>query len=388
MIVFIAAFLISAVVAILLLKSTWIHGHLSFDHDIDSVQKHHSVPVPRIGSVAILSGLIFGLLFYFSENQSNAVLGLELVLASTPIFFVGLFEDLTKRIGVRTRFLAALVSAAWAGYITDNWLLRLDIETLDGLLQVSPFVAVALTCFAVTGVTHAFNLIDGYNGLCSMVGVLILSSIAYVAYQVGDMAIVIAALGLIGALLGFFVFNYPLGLIFLGDAGAYVIGFWIAQLSVFLVARNAEVSPWFALLLCFYPVFETLFTIYRRLLVRRVSPGLADGVHLHHFIHKRVVKAILSSKHQVKPILTNSLTAPFLWCFCLIIAVPAVLWWQNTLVLQGFTLLFAVGYVVVYWRIASFKTPRWLKLYSQKKYGTHLDSQDIKVRSVKNQASK
>lgn len=388
MIVFIAAFLISAVVAILLLKSTWIHGHLSFDHDIDSVQKHHSVPVPRIGSVAILSGLIFGLLFYFSENQSNAVLGLELVLASTPIFFVGLFEDLTKRIGVRTRFLAALVSAAWAGYITDNWLLRLDIETLDGLLQVSPFVAVALTCFAVTGVTHAFNLIDGYNGLCSMVGVLILSSIAYVAYQVGDMAIFIAALGLIGALLGFFVFNYPLGLIFLGDAGAYVIGFWIAQLSVFLVARNAEVSPWFALLLCFYPVFETLFTIYRRLLVRRVSPGLADGVHLHHFIHKRVVKAILSSKHQVKPILTNSLTAPFLWCFCLIIAVPAVLWWQNTLVLQGFTLLFAVGYVVVYWRIASFKTPRWLKLYSQKKYGTHLDSQDIKVRSVKNQASK
>lgn len=388
MIVFIAAFLISAVVAILLLKSTWVHGHLSFDHDIDSVQKHHSVPVPRIGSVAILSGLIFGLLFYFSENQSNAVLGLELVLASTPIFFVGLFEDLTKCIGVRTRFLAALVSAAWAGYITDNWLLRLDIETLDGLLQVSPFVAVALTCFAVTGVTHAFNLIDGYNGLCSMVGVLILSSIAYVAYQVGDMAIVIAALGLIGALLGFFVFNYPLGLIFLGDAGAYVIGFWIAQLSVFLVARNAEVSPWFALLLCFYPVFETLFTIYRRLLVRRVSPGLADGVHLHHFIHKRVVKAILSSKHQVKPILTNSLTAPFLWCFCLIIAVPAVLWWQNTLVLQGFTLLFAVGYVVVYWRIASFKTPRWLKLYSQKKYGTHLDSQDIKVRSVKNQASK
>ena len=388
MIVFIAAFLISAVVAIMLLKSTWIHGHMSFDHDLDSVQKHHSVPVPRIGSVAILSGLIFGLLFYFSENQNNAVLGLELVLASTPIFFVGLFEDLTKRIGVRTRFLAALVSAAWAGYITDNWLLRLDIDALDNLLLAWPLLAVTLTCFAVTGVTHAFNLIDGYNGLCSMVGMLILSGIAYVAYQVGDMAIAIAALGLIGALLGFFVFNYPFGLIFLGDAGAYVIGFWIAQLSVFLVARNPEVSPWFALLLCFYPVFETLFTIYRRLLVRRVSPGLADGVHLHHFIHKRIVRLMLSSKHKAKPVLTNSLTAPYLWGFCSIIAIPAVIWWQNTLVLQGFCLLFAVGYIVVYRQIAYFKTPRWLKLFSRKTLLTTLDSKETKAESVRNPTSK
>jgi UDP-N-acetylmuramyl pentapeptide phosphotransferase/UDP-N-acetylglucosamine-1-phosphate transferase len=77
---------------------------------------------------------------------------------------------------------------------------------------------------------YAFNIIDGYNGLSSMVAVIILAGIAYVAFQVEDHAIMIAALAMIGALAGSLVLNYPRGLFFLGDGGAFLIGFWIAEL--------------------------------------------------------------------------------------------------------------------------------------------------------------
>ncbi|MGH8522317.1 MAG: hypothetical protein ACREU9_13060 [Gammaproteobacteria bacterium] len=70
---------------------------------------------------------------------------------------------------------------------------------------------------------------------------------------------------------GFLLRNYPRGKVFLGDAGAYFIGFMYAQLSIQLVARNAGISPWFVVALAAYPIVETLFSIYRRKIVRALS---------------------------------------------------------------------------------------------------------------------
>ena len=134
---------------------------------------------------------------------------------------------------------------------------------IDVLLKIAP-ISIVFTCFSVAGVTHSINLIDGFHGIASMIGIFILSAIIYVAFKVSDMTIVILGISVIGAILGFFVLNYPKGLIFLGDSGAYLIGFWISLLSLLLVNRHEEVSDWFPLLLCFYPIFETIFTIFRR----------------------------------------------------------------------------------------------------------------------------
>lgn len=161
---------------------------------------------------------------------------------------------------------------------------------IDNLKLAYPFAAIAITCFAIGGVANAFNIIDGYHGLSAMVAVIILSGIAYVVFQVSNYSIMIAALAMIGALLGFLVSNYPRGLIFLGDGGAYFVGFWIAELSVLLTSRHPEVSKWFLLLLCFYPIFETLFTIYHRVVLKGVHPGMPDTSHLHQLIYMRVVR--------------------------------------------------------------------------------------------------
>src|SRR5258707_10042434 len=101
---------------------------------------------------------------------------------------------------------------------------------------------------------------------------------------------------MLGAGLEFMAWNYPKGKIFLGDGGAYLLGFWLAELAVLLVARNPDVSPWFPLLLLVYPIFETLFSIYRRCFLHGRSSGDADALHFHQLIYKRLARIDVGSK--------------------------------------------------------------------------------------------
>jgi UDP-N-acetylmuramyl pentapeptide phosphotransferase/UDP-N-acetylglucosamine-1-phosphate transferase len=214
--------------------------------------------------------------------------------------------------------------------------------------------------FVVTGVANAVNIIDGFNGLASMCVLMMLLAIAYVAYQVGDALVFNAALIGTGAVLGFFVWNFPAGLIFLGDGGAYLLGFYLAELAVLLLHRNPAVSPIFALLLCAYPIFETLFTMYRRKFVRGVATGAPDGIHLHTLIHRRLIRWSQARTPERRQTQRNSMTSPYLWLLCLCSVIPSVLWWNNTAVLSAFLCVFMLSYVMLYASIVRFKTPKWL----------------------------
>jgi UDP-N-acetylmuramyl pentapeptide phosphotransferase/UDP-N-acetylglucosamine-1-phosphate transferase len=291
------------------------------------------------------------------ENESVGNFGLILIASSLPAFLSGFLEDITKKIGVKVRLIASFIAAAIAGYFLGGWLTSVQLLGIDNLMLAYPAVAIGITCFAVAGVANSFNIIDGYNGLSSMVAIIILSGLTYVAFQVGDYPIMIAALAMIGALLGFLVWNYPRGLIFLGDGGAYLVGFWIAELSVLLTARHPEVSKWFPLLLCIYPIFETLFTIYRRVILQRVHPGMPDASHLHQLIYRRIVRWDGDNENQQLQIYRNSMTSPYLWLLCLLGVIPAVLFWRYHLALKGFAVLFAISYIYFYWAIVRYKVP-------------------------------
>ena len=282
-----------------------------------------------------------------------------LIGAAMPTFVFGLAEDLTKSVSPRRRLFFTAVSATAAVWLLDAVIHRSTIPGVDQLIAMAPF-AIALTIFVVTGVANAINIIDGFNGLASMCVLMMVLALAYVAFQVGDTLIFSSAVIVAGAVLGFFVWNFPAGLIFLGDGGAYLLGFLLAELNVLLLNRNPGVSPMFALLLCSYPIFETIFTIYRRKFVRGTATGLPDGIHLHTLIHRRVVRWLVDATGERRLTARNSMTAPYLWLLCLMSVVPAVLWWDNTAVLATFLLLFIVSYVLLYRSIVRFKTPRWL----------------------------
>jgi len=213
---------------------------------------------------------------------------------------------------------------------------------------------------ALTGLPHAFNIIDGYNGLAGMVATIICLALAHVALQVGDRTLAAMLVTLAAATCGFLVWNYPRGMMFAGDGGAYVWGLAIALASIALVQRNSAVSPWFPMLLLIYPVWETVFSIYRKLM-RGMSPGMADALHFHQLIYRRIVRGVFDDDLARRMLRRNNRTSPYLWAFTLLTVVPALLFWSNTPVLVGFCLLFVVSYVVAYLAIVRFKLPGWMQ---------------------------
>ncbi len=228
------------------------------------------------------------------------------------------------------------------------------------------WLTLPLTVLAVAGIANAINIIDGFNGLASVVAICMLLSLAYVAFQVNDMFVLVTALMVAGATAGFLIWNYPAGLIFLGDGGAYFVGFMLGELALLLVMRNPQVSTWYAALLLLYPTFETLFSVYRRVFVRGKSPSMPDGIHLHSLIFRRIVQWAVGRKEARALIRRNSMTSPYLWLFSLMAVIPATLFWRHTWILMLFCLLFVFSYVWLYARIVRFKAPRWMILNKRK----------------------
>ncbi|WP_233234659.1 glycosyltransferase [Bordetella sp. LUAb4] len=353
------AFVVSAVFTLLTLRFGHWHARFTSDHDMTGVQKYHVRPVPRVGGVSIfVAMLVVCVAAAWREPYLLKQLFL-LLLASLPAFIGGLVEDVTKRVRASVRLLLAMAAGGLGYYLLGAAVVRLDIIGVDWLLQFTA-ISVLCTMIAVGGAANAINIIDGYNGLAAVVSVMILAGLAYVSFYLGDRLLVVMSVGMIGAIGGFLIWNYPRGLIFLGDGGAYFIGFIIGELSVLLLYRHPDVSAWFPLLLCIYPVFETLFSIYRKRWLRGRSPGMPDGVHLHMLVYKRLVRWAIGSSAVKDKVQRNAMTSPYLWALSSLAVIPAVCFWQYQYVLIGFAALFSFVYLSLYRTLVRFASPRWL----------------------------
>lgn len=162
---FVIAFALSLVATMLVVRYSHLHEHITADHDTDGVQKFHDSPVPRIGGLGLVVGLVGALGVRFFQNEQVGQFGFLLLASAIPAFMLGFIEDLTKRVGVKVRLLATATSAGLAGYLLGAWLSSLQILGIDELIAHYPLFAIMVTCFSVAGVANAFNIIDGYNGL-------------------------------------------------------------------------------------------------------------------------------------------------------------------------------------------------------------------------------
>lgn len=340
-------FLTSLICSLLLVFTTRWHGRYSLDAT-RGVQKFHITPTPRIGGAAIMIGLWMALGVL---PQAQQELLLPVLLAALPAFVFGLAEDLTRTVSVRARLLATVASGAICWLLTGVTLQYTGLALLDGLLGWLPF-SVLFTAFAVGGVANAVNIIDGFNGLASGTVVIGLATLGVIALGAGDVHLAQLCFVICAVTAGFFVVNFPFGKLFLGDGGAYLLGFLLAWLSVMLVYRNPSVSAWAPLLACAYPVFETLFTIVRRLWCRR-HPGHPDSWHLHSLVKTAITARYL---RMLPAPLRNACVSPVSWSIALVPAVLAVNHANAPEVLiQGAVASFALylgvyGVVVSAWR--------------------------------------
>lgn len=348
-------------------SSTHAHAHV-YANQPDTPQRFHWGAVPRLGGL-IIAIAAFAMWFMAAVLDANGLRGdfhLSLSRASlwvgalSPTILAGLAEDLTHRVSARARLLLSLTGAVFAVYMLDLSIDRLGWDRLDAVWLILPGVGVLLAVLAIAGLPHAFNLIDGYNGLAATVAIAICLALVYVSLALGDRQLAVILLCLVGATVGFLVWNYPRGLIFAGDSGAYLWGGVIAIASITLVQRHEDVSPWFPMLLLIYPVWETVFSIYRKL-VKGVSPGVADALHFHQLIYRRIVREVFHDDAARRMLMRNNRTSPYLWGFTLLTVIPAVLFWRNTFVLMLFCGLFVMTYVTAYFTIVRFKVPRWIR---------------------------
>lgn len=347
---------------LIVMSERW-HGKLTGDSDMSKPQATHLRPAPRVGGLAILAGSLAGLLVLGPSNMTLTWLWPVLFVAALPVFVAGLVEDITKDVGSMKRLLAAFASAAIAWWLLGG-VSRVGVGWADVILGYWP-ISLLFTMIAVGGCTHALNIIDGINGLAGMIATLMAISLALVAWQVQDYPIFLIAAALASATLGFLAWNFPFGRVFLGDGGAYFLGFMLAELAVQLVVRNPSVSPFYALAVLFYPVFETMFSIWRRKFKRGVPVDQPDALHLHQLIFRRMVRvSVMASNRRYVPPMSNAMASPYLWGLALVGLIPATIWWDNAWILCASILTFSICYVWLYSRLVRWRRPAWLLLPS------------------------
>jgi UDP-N-acetylmuramyl pentapeptide phosphotransferase/UDP-N-acetylglucosamine-1-phosphate transferase len=195
-----------AVCVLLVITQRW-HGLWSLDADA-GVQKLHINPTPRVGGIAIATGLLVSWLALPEGPIGDEVrlLSSQLLWAAVPAFVAGLLEDLTKKIGVRSRLLATCASGLLAALLTGYAVSRVHVPGFDWLLAFAP-VAFLFTAFAVGGVANSINIIDGLNGLASGVVVLMLLALGVLSYQVGDETLLIMSAMAGVVFFGFMLYN-------------------------------------------------------------------------------------------------------------------------------------------------------------------------------------
>ncbi len=331
--------LATTLLSLLLVLTKGFHGKHTCD-PTDGIQKFHECHTPRIGGIAIFCGLIIAC--FLSTTPETELLKLMLI-ASLPAFAAGIIEDLTKKAGVNRRLVATILSGTMAWWLTGYTLNHIDIQGVDILLSYLP-ISLAFTVFAVAGISNAANIIDGFNGLSSGTMMICFSAIGIIAWQVGDIDLMHICLLLTIVTGGFFIINFPLGKIFLGDSGAYLLGFMLAWVSVMLPMRNPAVSAWAPFLICSYPFIETTYSMGRRV-IQKSSTSQPDIAHMHSLIKVNVI-----NRHfpHIPKHIRNSMVSPFCWIIVIISASISVAYYKQTTLLIAASICIFILYVIVY----------------------------------------
>lgn len=239
--------------------------------------------VSRLGGIVIFATTVIGLLV---AQQVGAIPATEearrvmpgLMLGGTLIFLLGLYDDIR---GVRARH--KLIVQTLAALLVYGLGTRIGVITLGGAIGVDiGFLSLPLTLLWIVGVTNAFNLIDGMDGLATGIGLVVLSAVLLAAMMLGNLLVVVVSLVLVGSLLGFLRYNTSPARIFLGDSGSLFIGFMLAVLTIHGSLKSTTAVlvaiPVFALAV---PLLDTSVAILRRLI--RGSPVFGpDARHIHH----------------------------------------------------------------------------------------------------------
>lgn len=336
--VFIVVACISAI--LVNFRDAWWHARTPID--IQQGHSTHITPTPRLGGVAILSAcavliaLVDGV---FGDRY------MKFVLAMLPMAVVCLYEDAMRPTPATLRLFATVASTILCLSMLKVQLPRVDIELIDPFM--GGLFGYALTVIFVSSTVNAFNMIDGLNGLCAIVSASALLAISAISSLVQYQFLAHTSMTLFAAILGFVPFNFPRGRLFLGDTGAYILGFVIVWFGISLIYRQHEVSAWAVFLILAYPISEISLTAFRRLLLGS-HPFVADRRHLHHLVLIGIARLNTSPQRQWR---NNPLATLLVLPIALAPMGVAVLFYGETQTLIMSFVVYFILYASVYFAL-------------------------------------
>lgn len=285
-----------------------------------------------------LSGGIFFMFFislnYFLFKETIS----DFFLAILILFFIlGAFEDMNREIKPQLRLIIQFILIFFLIFFDDIRIVKTGIFFLDPLLQSQQFNYIfVISCILVY--LNGLNFIDGVN--CNTVGylVLVIFSLLLINLQIKFFQNNQTLILMIIFLIIFYIFNF-FNKNYLGDSGINILSIFVSVLIIKIVNNSYFISPLISVCLLWYPAFENLFSILRKIFLKK-NPFLADSLHLHTLLCKILIK------NKIK--LSNSFSGVFINLFLLPNFIICTLYYNNTKILVGTVVTYIVLYIFFY----------------------------------------
>jgi len=327
-------YLTTLIIFLVILNMFLIKKNLLVSETGDRHQKFASnEKVPLTGGLFLFSSL-----FYLVDEKI-----FSFILFSFLFFLLGIFSDIKKIESAFKRFLIQITLVLSFVIFNDFQLYNTKIYILDEILSIQ-IVNYLFVSFCILIVINGSNFFDGLNTL--NVGYYLL--ISFVIYYLGKNQILnIDQIFLnltLAIMMIIFILNF-FNKIYLGDSGSYLIGFIFSIFLIETYMENQHISPFFIIVLLWYPSFETLFSIIRKNIMNR-SPMTPDSNHLHQQVFYHVNKKIKFSKYH-----SNLLSANLINSYNLLIFIISLNFYSNSQIQVLLILLNISMYTFIYFKL-------------------------------------
>ena len=257
-IIILVAFITSALLVPCTKKLAYFLGAL----DIPNKRKVHKKPMPRLGGLAIYGAFLLGYMLY----GNNSIEMLSILIGSFIIVMLGTIDDIKPIDNATYKLIFQLMAAAVVVFYGHIYLH--DITILGFNINFPTPLNYIITILFIVAITNAINLIDGLDGLAGGISSIYFATIAIIAFilnKAGGLDVTLALI-MLGATIGFLIYNFPPAKTFMGDSGSLFLGFIIAVISLLGFKGATLTSFIIPILILAIPIFDIVAAIIRRFL--------------------------------------------------------------------------------------------------------------------------
>ena len=328
----ISGMLLCLMLIVIILLTKKLHNKFTVDNS-NGPQKIHKNQIPRIGGLVIILSLFFQL---FQINGDHKIFFMIVFLSGLPAFIIGFAEEITKKIKPNIRLISTIISALLVVIILDLKITKINIQFVDDIIMIWP-ISIILTLLSIVLLSQALNIIDGLDGLALGTSICMVVSVVYLSLIYDDKELFKVSSIFLSSFIILFLINFITGKIFLGDGGAYFIGYFCAVLLIVLSLKHEQISPFAILLIVIFPIYETLRSFFRRLFSKKLKSFEPDNQHFH-----SIVYVYLSNNIQKLKINHNFLSSLITLILPTISSIIAIIFHKNQIILIFFIILFII----------------------------------------------